>query len=330
MTFRSTHVTPLITVAVVAGTLLGSTGAAIGGGSVVQPASVRLAAAAQRPLTLHEPSFMAIDRQNNVYAGEVGGNALIKLSPTGKLTIVHRFALDPNGNGNRGIWGVALDTQNNIYVGNRNNDTIVKLSPHGTVLATWGGSGSRPGQIDWPQEIAIDRQNHVYVADFNNSRIEKFSSSGKLLSVWGSNGTGPGQFDGIVGVAVDRQGDVWATDHRNARIEKFSPTGKVLAMWGTPGSGAGQFDHPNGIAVDAHGAVYVQDGGNNRLQKLLPGHKTFAVWLDETTIPGTNANNVDNHAVAVDGVGNVYIAAAGGGDNIVKLSPSGHILAVWR
>ena len=105
--------------------------------------------------------------------------------------------------------------------------------------------------------------------------------------------------------------------------------GKSLGVWGnTPGSGPGQFDHPEGLAVDGHDNVYVSDAGNSRIQKLAPYGKAFAVWFDDTLIP--DDTGVDNGGVAVDAAGDVYVSPGEPGDNIAKLSSSGHVLAVWR
>ena len=59
-------------------------------------------------------------------------------------------------------------------------------------LASWGTSGSGPGQFVLPEGVAADSQGNVWVVDRGN-RVEKFSNSGTFLLQIGGGGTGNGQ-----------------------------------------------------------------------------------------------------------------------------------------
>jgi PASTA domain/NHL repeat len=116
-----------------------------------------------------------------------------------------------------------------------------------------------------------------------------------------------------------------------------SNTITTIAGNGTPGfSGDGgpatsaQMWGPEGIAVDAAGNVYFTDGASHRVRKVTPGGtiSTFA----GTGAPGfsgdnglaTSAQLSSPKGLAVDGLGNVYIAEYHG-DRVRKVNPAGII-----
>jgi len=106
----------------------------------------------------------------------------------------------------------------------------------------------------------------------------------------------------LTGRAVARSGAAW----------------RVLA----PARSAPSFYLASSEAVDRLGNIYVADQGDHRVKKLTYTGKLVGSW-------GSNAPGplhfTGPTAVAVDHAGNVYVADIG----IVKLSPSGRLLAHW-
>ncbi|MBI4744464.1 MAG: hypothetical protein HY776_06570, partial [Actinobacteria bacterium] len=127
---------------------------------------------------------------------------------------------------------------------------------------------------------------------------------------WGSYGQDNGQFRYPGGIAVDGNGYVYIADTHNHRVQKFTSDGAYIATWGVEGTDAGRFRYPQGVAVDLAGNVYVADKVNNRIQKL-------EINPDGTTVDriiqwgglGMHAGQFHSpRGIAVDGVGNVYVA----------------------
>jgi sugar lactone lactonase YvrE len=85
---------------------------------------------------------------------------------------------------------VALDRRGNVFVTDAGErPRIIKFDSRGRFLASTGGKGSRPGDLDRPHSMATDANGNVYVADSGNARIQVFDNSLNLRAVYHSIGT---------------------------------------------------------------------------------------------------------------------------------------------
>ena len=127
----------------------------------------------------------------------------------------------------------------------------------------------------------------------------------------------------VEGVTADGSGNVYFADIASNCVRKI--TGGVIttvAGTGTQGfSGDGgaaisaQLFHPQGVAIDGNGNLYIVDTGNYRIRKVTP-----AGIISTIAGNGTNGSSGDGAAatsaqllptaIAVDGVGNLYIGDA--------------------
>ena len=151
-----------------------------------------------------------------------------------------------------------------------------------------------------------------------------------FVDAWGTTGSGDGQFSVPAGVTADAAGQIYVVDSNNHRIQKFGPDGGFLRTWGQFGVGFGEFSSPWGVAVDADGHVYVADRSlgvahNNRIQKFDGDGAFLTTWGMEGSEDG-QFNRPDG--VAVDAVGNVYVADEGN-SRIQKFNRSGAHLLTW-
>ena len=179
-------------------------------------------------------------------------------------------------------------------------------------LASWGSSGSAPGQFNTPFGIAVDN-GYVYVADQHNERVQKFTTGGTFVAQWP---TGP--IDDPTGIAVGPTGVVYVSLHHTHLVRMYSTTGILLGTIGSPGSAPGQFLYPVGIATDVFGNVYVADSGNNRVEKFTAGGALLMAW------GGLN----NPYGIAVNGAGTVYVSDRN--DSQIHLfSSSGSPLSAW-
>ncbi len=182
----------------------------------------------------------------------------------------------------RRLTGVAVDGSGNVYASDTQNQVVWKASPNGAFAVLAGKSG-RAGSADG----------------------------------LGTNAT----FNGPSGLAVDGSGNVYVADSNNQTIRVITSGGIVSTFAGTagkPGSANGQgaaarFAAPTGVAVDKMGNVFVADQNNQSIRKITPGGlvTTYAGAAGSSGIadgPAATARFSSPAGVAVDTVGNVYVA----------------------
>jgi hypothetical protein len=232
---------------------------------------------------------------------------------------------------------VAVDGTGNVYVADTANHTIRQITPGG-VVSTLAGSAGVSGSADGtgsaalfnqPQGVAVDSAGNVYVADTGNHTIRQITPAGVVSTLAGlpgvtgsANGTGSNAlFYQPEGVAVDSAGNVYVADTWNHTIRKITAGGAVSTLAGSAGNygsadgtgSAAQFYQPQGVAVDSSGNVYVADTGNQTIRKITAGAAVstlagLARNYGSADGTGTNAQFYGPAGVAVDGLGNVYVA----------------------
>ena len=229
---------------------------------------------------------------------------------------------------------VAVDQEGNAYVCDTENHVIRKVSTTGQVT-TFAGTGV-PGDQYGPKEtarfnrpigIAIDPEDNIYIADASNHKIKVIRPDGLVVFVAGSGvadfADGPvasAMFNFPTHLCVDTSNNLFVTGNNDNRIRKIDLTAQMVSTFagsGVPGlqDGIGteaRFFWPQGIAIDNENNLYVGDRANNAIRKITPSGEV-------TTLGGTGApGHVDGpgeqarfngpKGVAVDSVGNVYVA----------------------
>ena len=222
--------------------------------------------------------------------------------------------------------GVAVDGSGNLYIADTSNHRIRRVDATG-IISTIAGTGQRTeveihigawlgeyggdggpaveAHLNYPTAVAVDGSGNLYIADAWNHLVRRVDAAGTISTVAGS-GTGTGRdryynqggYSGDGGPAVE------------ARL-----------------------NGPWGVAVDGSGNLYIADTGNGRIRRV---DATGII----TTVAGNGAGNHSGDGgpaveaslrgavrVAVDGLGNLYIADAG--DNRVRrVDPRGIITTV--
>ena len=306
------------------------------------------------------PTGVAVDGLGNVLVADSYNNTIRKITPAGATTTLAGTAGlsgSEDGTGAAARFdspsGVAVDGSGNVFVADSDNNTIRKISPAGavtTLAGTAGTSGSEDGtgataRFARPTGVAVDGSGNVFVADFYNDTIRKISSDGAVTTLAGkarSSGSqegmgGAARFSHPYGVAADGSGNVLVADSYNNTIRKIAPAGAVTTLAGTANAygcadGTGvvaRFRFPKGVAVDRSGSVFVADDGNNTIRKITPsgavttlaGRARSSGSADGT---GPAALFASPNGVAVDGLGNVFVADDGN-HTIRKITPSGAV-----
>jgi sugar lactone lactonase YvrE len=254
--------------------------------------------------------------------------------------------------------GVSVDGAGNVYVADSGDDVIRMVSPTGavtTVAGTYGEMGSADGTgtaalFDNPEGIVVAGSGILYVGDGGggNSTIRSITPAGVVSTVagvsrqgpnttgWGSvDGTGSGaKFGNPDNVAVDGAGNVYVADTENDTIRKITPAAVVTTLAGSAGQGgsadgtgsAALFASPSGIAVDGSGNLYVTDQYNDTVREVAPGGVVTTIagtagMAGTSDGTGASARFHGPVGVAVDGLGNLYVADTGN-STVRKITPT--------
>jgi sugar lactone lactonase YvrE len=206
-------------------------------------------------------------------------------------------------------------------------------------------------QLYNPTGVAVDSSGNIYIADNYNNRIRKVDTIG-VISTFAGDGTNGYAGDGGPatsaklsrpnGVTTDSAGNIYIADKENNRVRKVDTTGVIstVAGNGTVGfSGDGglaieaKLYYPTGVAIDPSGNIYIADYYNNRIRKVdttggistVAGNGSSGYSGDGG--PATSASLYNPSGVAIDRLGNIYIADTSN-NRIRRVDSSGVISTV--
>lgn len=203
----------------------------------------------------------------------------------------------------------------------------------------WGYSGdgapATGATFESPQGIAVDGAGNFYITDSNTNVIRKVSAATGIITTVAGNGTGGYSGDGgsataaelwgPSSVAVDAAGNLYIADSYNCVIRKVAAaTGIITTIAGTGAIGytgdggpatSATFGYDLNVALDGGGNVYVADKFNMVVRKIsvatgiittVAGNGTMGYTGDGG--PATGAELNWPYSVAIDPVGNIYVA----------------------
>jgi RHS repeat-associated protein len=220
------------------------------------------------------------------------------------------------------VTALETDAAGNLYICDYVNDRIRKVDSDDMISTI-------PSWIN-PYDVAFDSAGNHYMVDHLNSEVHKWSTNGTWMKIAGLDRDG---YDGDGGPAVnahlyhpravslDADGNVYIADTYNHRIRKVDTSGIIITVAGngTRGySGDGgpatkaQITYPNDIAIDVEGNLFIVEGNyirkvdNSGIITTVAGDGSWQNWDDG--IPATWASLGSVSGLAIDAVGNLYIA----------------------
>jgi gliding motility-associated-like protein len=236
--------------------------------------------------------------------------------------------------------GITSDNTGNLYVTEFSNNDVRKISPAGVVSTLAGGSlGAANGQgaaagFEGPYGLTPDAAGNLYIADKTNQEIREVTPAG-VVTTFAGNGTqasvdGPvasAEFTNPLAVVFDAQGNMYIADSGNSRIRKIDPSGQVttFAVLDPSADPDNNSDTAFGyLAIDAAGNLYIPY--NNQVMKITPAGNITAIagsgYPGFKNGAGTSASFDNLVGIAVDPLGNVYVADEGN-NAIRKITPAG-------
>ncbi len=228
---------------------------------------------------------------------------------------------------------------------------ITTVAGDGTPRYGGDGGPAAQAQLRYPNSVAVDGLGNLYIADLENNRIRKVDAAGVITTVAGDGTRGYGGDGGPAveaqlwyptSVAVDGSGNLYIADLENHRIRKVDAAGVITTVAGTGwprygGDGGpaveAQLWYPQDMAVDGLGNLYIADTANHRIRKVDAAGIITTVAGDGTTRyggdggPAVEAQLWGPRSVAVDGLGNLYIADSAN-NRIRRVDAAGTIATV--
>ena len=253
----------------------------------------------------------------------------------------------PDGWLNAQLPGVCVDSHDQVVVLDRRTitadeaqrgfqpaDHILMFNRDGDLVSSWGD----PDNGD------------IYVADgYGNRRVAVFDRNGRYLRQWGrqatlqeiKSGKGGAFAYAVHCIAISKAGLVFVCDREGDRVQVFDKQGThIRNIWIRPDTTPPLPDacehaqlvlclvYPGtvwGVAFspdDEQRFLYVMDGRNEQVHVL---DRDSGEILSSFGRGGHQAGHFDyGHSLAVDSLGNVYVAETGGGRRVQRFRPVGN------
>jgi hypothetical protein len=279
----------------------------------------------------------------NRYRYQVTINNQTTTSAAGVITVGTAFLLLP--------VGVQVDASGNLYVSDAAGQTVRKISSDFKISTLAGNAlsqgstdgGAATAKFNEPNGLVLNTDNSLLLADTSNAALRQISTIGTVTTFAGTSGskgstdaTGTAaRFSAPVGLTRDGLSNYYIADQTNHTIRKISFSGLVTTLAGTAGQSgsvdgtgaAARFNLPTGITCNAQGDLYVSDLGSHLIRKItaagvvttLAGQVNVSGSSDGS---GTAARFFKPAGLAIDSVGNVYVADMGN-STLRKISANG-------
>ncbi len=215
------------------------------------------------------PHGIYVDSDGNIWVTDADGDGprghqVFKFSPEGDIlmTLGEAGVAGTAPGQFNGPTGVVVAPNGDIFVSEGHNpdsnNRVQKFSPDGEFLASFGGTGSAPGEFIVPHDIVMDSRGRLFVADRDNNRIQIFDQDGVYLDQWH-------QFGRASGLYIASDDTLYVSDNqsntaRNPGWERGIRVGSALD--GSVGAFIPdpEFDPENAAATGAHGLAANAEG----------------------------------------------------------------------
>jgi len=286
---------------------------------------------------LNFPEGVAVDSVGNLFIADYSNSAIRRVDKTtGTISTVASLYYPQV---------IAVDSAGNLFFFDTQNNVIRRLDKATGAISTVAGNGTRgytgdgglatSASFSSPQGLAFDSAGNLFIADYYNYVIRRVDkTSGIVSTVAGTGASGYTGDDGPAtsaklnnpsGIAVDSSGNLFIADYYKNVIRRVDGSTGIISTFagnatqGYSGDGgpatSASLKIPEGITIDSAGNLFFDDYGNNvirRVDKATGVISTFAgngiQGYTGDGGPATTARLYNPQGIAVDSVGNLFIA----------------------
>jgi sugar lactone lactonase YvrE len=298
---------------------------------------------------LIQPFGIDFDKAGNFYLAELEGGRVLKVDPTGILTILAGTGAKGNsGDGGpplkatfNGMHSLAVTPDGALYAADTWNNRVRKLDPTATAITAFAGVG--PGkklfQGEGPAKdanlggiycVAFNSDfSRLYLTDLDQRRIHYVDmKTGKLFHVAGNGKQGVPEDGADAKTAplvdpraacVDRHGNVYILERSGHALRVVDSGGKIRTVAGTGKAGNGgdggparqaTLNGPKHLCVDLDDNIIIADTANHVIRKYSPKAGAI-VRLAGTGKKGASNDGGDPLAVSFNEPHGVFVHPSG-------------------
>jgi uncharacterized protein (TIGR03437 family) len=295
---------------------------------------------------LNSPFGVAVDKSNNIYVADQGNYRVRKISAGGSITtvigdgVLDKPTIGPAAATHFGVpTGLTVDDSGNLFVTDTAFGAVLEISQGNLTLVAgtfnpFGPSTDRRAvnsSLQLPTNVSLDAAGDLFVVDQGAHRAWEVTPDGFIHLLAGQphfNGDGGPATSALLNqpadVALDAQGNLYISDNYNYRIRKVTLDGIINTFAGIgipayPGDGGSAIASPlpilTAMTADARGTLFI--ASNLVVFSITPAGIVSLVAGDGTLGDSgdggspTKANFQRITGLAVDAIGNIYIADAG-------------------
>jgi protein gp37 len=261
-------------------------------------------------------------------------------------------------------WGLAVDSAGDLFIADSANNVIREVVKATDDIITVAGDGkagysgdngpATSAELNYPNTVAVDSAGDLFISDQQNNVIrEVVKATGDIITIAG-NGTagykgdgGPAtsaEIDSPRGITVDSAGNVFFADNPNNVIREIvKATGDISTVAGDGTAGykgnggpatAAELNSPNTVVVNSAGDLFIGDANNNAIREVATNGDistiagTGKAGYSGDNGPATAAQESGALGVALDSLGDVFIADSGNNRVREFVAATGDIITV--
>ena len=241
--------------------------------------------------------------------------------------------------------GVAVDGAGNLFISSDSHQIFKVTASTGifTVVAGTGQSGfsgdgalATSARLNGPQGVKLDSFGNIFVVDLMNDRIRKITVSTGIITTVAGDGSYLSTIDNVPatstglsaphGLAVDTLNNIYIADSGNSRVRKVTASSGIITTVAGTGTRTSPvlgvtatsttLYYPTGVAIDTVGDIFIADSGSDSIYKVTVGTGLLTLVAGKQFAPGYNGDNIPAltaklygpRDIALDSIGNIFIA----------------------